>query len=324
MSTFTRPPPPQGPPPSYAIVTKVYRRSLRPVVLGISLVSAIWALVWGVASFRDISVDKDHAAKLEVFDIVLGTMYMVAFAVEFFGMTAAIVQKLPMIRIYAFLSLGTAVLITATELIRVIIHFAFKDTLISECIALAQGETITTRLGIWGQTTSTTLDLEDATDFCNSSWSHDSFSEIAWFIVAGLLSLLFASIAFAYYRQMLDPTSVVNATRAPVGQAPKHYNPPYVGGGFGFGGAPYGQGMGAGGYAPPPGPPPAQSQAYVPQYDPAKLPEYESGGYLEARDDKKGDDLKGGADPFADFETRRSSSEGSREREQDLHAVRIV
>ncbi|THH04075.1 hypothetical protein EW145_g5792 [Phellinidium pouzarii] len=306
MTTFTRPPPPQGAPPAYAMVTKVYRRSLRPIVVGIGLLAAIWALIWGIASFRDISIDKEHAAKLEVFDIVLGSLYMATFAIELFGLAAAVLQKLAMIRIYAFASLGVAVIITATELIRVIIHFAFKSTLINECIALSTNQTVETRVGIWG-TKTTTLNGEDASTFCNSAWSHDSFSEIAWFIVAGIASLLFASITFSYYRQMLDPTSVVNATRAPVGQMPEHYNPPYANGAFG-----YDVGVGAGGYAPPPGPPPAQSVAYVPQYDSAKLPEYERGGYLDASDDKKGDDLKGGTDPFADYETLRRNS-GSRE-----------
>ena len=120
---------------------------------------------------------------------------------------------------------------------------------------------------------------------------------------------------------MLDPSSSANTSRAP---PPQHYDPPYASGpyAFGYGNGPYG-GFGAGGYAPPPGPPPAQSQQYVPQYDAAKLPEYEQGGYSGAVGDKKGDDdLKGGEDPFSDFGGRRAS--GSRERTDDLDAVRRV
>ncbi|EJD01846.1 uncharacterized protein FOMMEDRAFT_20621 [Fomitiporia mediterranea MF3/22] len=310
MNTATRVPPPQGAPPSYAFVTRVYRRSLRPVVVFVSFLGGLWALVWGIASFRDISVDNDHAAKLEVFDIVLGSLYMATFVIELFGLAAASMQKLPMIRAYAFLSLGAAVVVIATELIRVIIHFVFKNTLISECQALVNGETITTRFGIWGTTTET-LDGQTAEEFCRDAWSHDSFSEIAWFIVTAILSLLFASIAFSYYRQMLDPSSIVNVSR---NAAPQHYNPPYAAGAYGYNNGPYG-GFGASGYGPPPGPPPAQSQAYVPQYDPAKLPDYEQGGYTGTTGDRKGDDdLKGGADPFSDFEHRKGSGEGSRDR----------
>lgn len=116
---------------------------------------------------------------------------------------------------------------------------------------------------------------------------------------------------------MLDPSSVVNTTRAP---PPQHYDPPYAAGPYAYG---YGGGFGSGGYAPPPGPPPAQSQAYVPQYDATKLPDYEQGGYTGTIGDRKADDdLKGGADPFSDFESRRAS--GSREREDDIGAIRRV
>ncbi|KAI5121937.1 hypothetical protein M0805_000266 [Coniferiporia weirii] len=300
MNTFTRPPPPQGAPPAYAMVTKVYRRSLRPVVVGATVLAAIWTLVWGVDSFKDISIDKNYAAKLEIFDIVLGSLYMATLAVELLGLLGAAMQSLRIMRIFAILSLGAAVIVSAAQLILVIIHFVFKDTLINECIALANGEGIGSRFSI--SSGSTTIQ-GDVSDFCHSAWSHDSVSEIAWFIVVALMSVLFSSIAFAYYRQLLDPTSVVNTARAPVAQhAPDHYTPPYAGGAFAYAG-------GAGGYAPPPGPPPAQSQVYVPQYDAAKLPEYERGGYLDTSDDKKMEDLKGGVDPFADFESQRGSGE---------------
>ena len=143
---------------------------------------------------------------------------------------------------------------------------------------------------------------------CDSAWRHDSFSEIAWFIVVGILSLLFAAIAFSYYRQMLDPTSPVNAARAPSAQAraaglyPEHYNPPYVPESDYYGNA-RGPGTGTGRYAPPPGPPPgaakADDEAYVPEYDPAKLPEYDvRGAYTAGASDKKSDAV----DPFADFD----------------------
>ncbi|OCB87290.1 hypothetical protein A7U60_g5619 [Sanghuangporus baumii] len=271
-----------------------------------------------IASFRDISVDDDLSVRLEIFDIVLGALYMTVLAVELFGLAAATMQKLPMIKIYAFLALGAAVIVSALGLIRVIIHFVFKNTLINECAALVEGDTITFRFGIWGTTTETLDDDESAQDLCKDAWNHDSFAEIAWFIVVTILSFLFASIAFSYYRQMLDPNSLKTVSRGV--PAPQHYNPPYAAGQYSYGNNPYGR-FGAGGYAPPPGPPPAaQSQAYVPEYDAAKLPEYDRGGYTGAAGDQKGDDLKGGADPFSDHEAGR----GSGERSEDPYAIRRV
>jgi len=301
---FSRPPPPQGgPPPTYAFVNRVYRRSLRPVILGTTFVAALWSLLWGIAAFRDISIDKQHATKLAVFDIVLGALYMATCAVELLGMAGAAFQRIFLVRIYSFLSLGVALIITATELIRVIVHFAFKSDLISECTALVTGDTIDERFGLWGPIDSQTLSPEDASNFCNSAWSHDSFSEILWLLIAAPFSLFFAAVSFAYYRQLLDPTSPANAARAPSAQArgglgggfPQHYNPPYA-----AGAGPYGGGDGT--FAPPPGPPPgAESSAYVPEYDPAKLPGY---GYSQAV--HVGKDGKDAAeDPFADFEANK-------------------
>lgn len=112
---------------------------------------------------------------------------------------------------------------------------------------------------------------------------------------------------------MLDPSYSRTQRQTVVGM-PTHYDPPY-GDAYnrGFGSGP-GLGQG-GGYAPPPGPPPAaQSTAYVPEYDPVKLPEYSAASEMDAVQygDKKGED------PFADFappQREREGGEGSRERD---------
>jgi hypothetical protein len=98
-----------------------------------------------------------------------------------------------------------------------------------------------------------------------------------------VLSLLFTSAAFGYYRQVIDPMSPANALRAPSNQArmdlfPPHYNRPYD---------PEYQPA----YAPPLGPPP--SDAKPPDYS------YTGGEYLGhgfEKDDKKEDD------PFSEYE----------------------
>jgi len=47
-----------------------------------------------------------------------------------------------------------------------------------------------------------------------------------------VIAMFFSSCAFAYLRQMLDPSSLTKASRAPsytnrAGQYPSHYNPAY-------------------------------------------------------------------------------------------------
>lgn len=104
-----------------------------------------------------------------------------------------------------------------------------------------------------------------------------------------VLAAFFCTIAFAYYKQLLNPTFGRSQARAPSQQFdnanatfPAHYNPPYLA----YNAPPQG------GFAPPPGPPPAGG------YDASKPPTYEGPGipgYGENKDNKD--------DPFADFET---------------------
>lgn len=108
-------------------------------------------------------------------------------------------------------------------------------------------------------------------------------------------------IAFAYYRQVLDPTSPANARRTPPSAQhnmaaaaqqpptfPEHYNPPYM-----AYDAPF---------APPAGPPPGQySSPYGPPQGPppdfGKPPMYTAGSDEHLRDIKDDKD-----DPFSDFD----------------------
>jgi len=100
---------------------------------------------------------------------------------------------------------------------------------------------------------------------------------------------MFASCAFGYYRQLLDPASVANAWRAPVRQDfnPHQYAPPYSGPNTYPAHAPYPPagptygGSNQGSWAPPPGPPPE-----------GKPPGYENWGY--------GAGNAGAKDPFGD------------------------
>ena len=103
-------------------------------------------------------------------------------------------------------------------------------------------------------------------------------------VVAGF----FATVAFAYFRQVLDPSSPANALRGPaqhrMGAFPSHYNRPYdlstSGGGPGY----YA-------YPAPQGPPPShQEDAFVPPYE-GKPPGYVQGAY-------KGDVGYGGKDDY--------------------------
>ena len=90
------------------------------------------------------SVRTDEANKLALFAVVLGIMYAVVTGIETFGVLTAVSvrrtqwfdcalvsfidvqQRLWMARTYAFLSVGSALVVVAAAFMRVITHFVLK------------------------------------------------------------------------------------------------------------------------------------------------------------------------------------------------------
>ncbi|EJD51822.1 hypothetical protein AURDEDRAFT_111420 [Auricularia subglabra TFB-10046 SS5] len=255
----TRPPIPTGNPPTYAFVTRVYKRSLRPVVIISAVTGAVWTLLWWVSNFQDINTDKANSLPMFVpFDIALGALFMGAFTIEVFGVFAATTQRLPLVRIYSFLTLIAAALVFGAQVISIVLDFKYKNTLLRMCTEANTNRTITYTRGWWGLVRKT-LTAEEARNFCNSVLNRNIFADFAWLIVSTILSLLFASIVFAYYRQLLDPASMAYP-RAPSDQIRMQAFQ---------------------GYPAPAGPPPGRGYAaedYVPPYDPHKLPGYDAQG----------------------------------------------
>jgi len=267
----------------------VYRSNLRPVIIAIGSLSALWSLFSGIGFFRSINIDKQEGVpKLATFAIVLGAVYMAIFLIETIGVIAAISQRLALVRFYAYLSLAAIVLTTGGSLFQVIVHFTSKSDILKECTDLTNGGSFAVYpFGIFGPSRHETIDLEDADAWCRSQYDRSSWQDIVSLLIYIFLTVSFAMLAWGYYRQVLDPTSVVNAIRAPSHQFnvyPAHYNPPYnasvpnLGYGYPAGAPPPQQ------YAPPPGAPPASRDMGAPK-----------AGY-GADDDKE--------NPFADFDER--------------------
>jgi hypothetical protein len=274
--------------------------------------SALWTLLWASSLFRDIAIDKhNNFPKLATLSLVMAVMFMVACLIEALGFVAALTQRLALIRIYAPGSVLSCLLVVAASLIGVVVHFTNKNDLITECVNIATGEEVDFRFGWFGPSVHDTLTRPEAEAFCQDGWNHDSWSTIVSLLIDAGLGVLFSAIAFAYYRQSLDPASAANTFRAPPNQMrggayPEHYNPPYN---SSVPNLPYGAGPSA--YAPPPGPPPAFAGAGYSNDDLGKPPGYEGGDYgskFGASKDLK-DDSKD--DPFADFEG--TSTRGERD-----------
>jgi len=194
--------------------------------------AGLWSLFSGIGFFRNVSYYEDGGATvLRILSIVLGALYMVGAAIEAFGMFAAITQKLTPVRIFAWLSALIVVIIAGIGLARIVIHFTKKDTIIDICTNAADGRSFV-YTGFWGPITSGRMDRATAEDWCKRSWDRGSWIEIVAFIATTLLAALFASVAFGFYRQLLDPSGVHNSMRVPASAVradayPSAYAPPY-------------------------------------------------------------------------------------------------
>lgn len=224
-------------------------------------------MTWSISAFQDLGVDKQHIAHLTAFDIVLGALYAAVAVIMWFGLISAVTQKLQFVRLFTFLALIAALLTFVGEILRIVLHFVFKNGLIQECTDLSTGAIVSSGgLGFWGGVRTDSLTPAQASQFCNDNWSHNTFTVFAWFIATTIVSFLTCGVVFGYYHQLLDPTSVASRyPRAPSGNYrmnafPTPYNP-----------APYDPQYNSRAYAPPSGPPPTD---YVPAYDAHKLPGY--------------------------------------------------
>lgn len=275
--------PPTGAPPAYSYVMRVYKRSLRPVVLATAVVAALWSLALAVSGYKELTTDEnDNFHKLVPLAAVQGALYTVVLLFQGFGIAAAATQRTRLIRIFTYLSALSTLLAVGVAFMRVITHFTFKSDLIAECEVLALNGSVDSMFGFWEPSPGSDLDASDAVSYCNDQWSHDSWAEILLLILLIVVGLLFTSIAFAYYRQVIDPTSPVNSSRAPANQVRMDEFPSYN--------APYDVPA----YAPPAGPPPFEGEG--------KPPQYNYGGYTSFEDNKaKEEDSKN--DPFSGYVT---------------------
>ncbi|KAK7042494.1 DBR1 domain-containing protein, partial [Favolaschia claudopus] len=260
----SRPPPPSGA-PRFGF-NRVYRTNLRPLVLAVSALAALWTLLSCIGFFRSISTDKSEGVpKLATFAIVLGAVYIVLSLIEISGFVAALTQRLPLVRIYAYLSLVGIFLTVAGGIFQVVVHFTSKSDILKECTSLTNGRTVAIYpFGFFGPSRHDTISVAEADAWCRDAYNRNSWQDIVSLLIYIFLSVSFSMLAWGYYRQVLDPTSVVNFQRA--AQPPNAYPmqhqqqyQPYNASVPNLGyNAPYANPQPT--FAPPPGPPPDASK----------------------------------------------------------------
>lgn len=182
---------PDAPPPPYALQrflpSTTRRTNLRNVVLVIAFFSAsecpfgtkerqysprhqltlvspaVWALIVGASYIRSRNRDS-LPATLQLPYLVLAILYFVCTAIEIFGVAAAYRASVPLVRAYFWAAATSAVIVSACEVVRTVLHFTKKGEIVAACIDsystdVARG----------------TYSSSDVSSFCNDSWRNSSY-----------------------------------------------------------------------------------------------------------------------------------------------------
>ncbi|KAF9813410.1 hypothetical protein IEO21_05644 [Rhodonia placenta] len=137
-------------------------------------------------------------------------------------------QRMWMARIYAPLSIVTALATVGTDLFRVIVDFVLKNELIDECTKIAQSDTDFKRFVFWGPTFETKLNQSEASTHCHNDWNLRSSLEITIFILDALGVALSSSLVLAWAYHLHESARLEIVTR-PSGREDAclaHYKPP--------------------------------------------------------------------------------------------------
>jgi len=243
-----------GPPPSYGLIRRYYRHSLRPLLLGLTSLSFIAGVIWCASSFKDKDNDSRINPKIWTYDIVFGSIFAALSAIELFGFVAAWRQRVSLMTIYSLLSVISALAVIALEILSIAIDFMFKNDMITECTREVTTPDFVDCFGYWCSNRSKTQ--AEGNRYCHHQWTKIVIGDFVWFFIALFCGTLFSYMAFAYQHELRNVGRPLNPQRYAMQDYPVH-------------GLDYQ-------YPPPPGPPPPiDSHSSNPYDDTSKPPDYE-------------------------------------------------
>ncbi|KDN51988.1 hypothetical protein K437DRAFT_254729 [Tilletiaria anomala UBC 951] len=214
MDDRSRDAPPSGPPPAYqTVVRKVYAGSIRLPMLVICIITEIYLCWSGGAQIGSVR-RYGFTGMLATLSIVQGSLYVGAGIIEFIGVLACVLERIPLARIYAPLSIVALVSTCASQLIGIVVHFTEKQPLLQACTNYNTGRTDQDWYSGWllwptsGDGSSAPISAQQASSYCSKRWSGSSAGEIIGLIVTIIVGLIFVSLSFMYLRELLDPGSL--------------------------------------------------------------------------------------------------------------------
>jgi len=187
-------------PPSYSLIRRYYRRSLRPLLLGWTLLSFIAGVVWCAFSFKNKDNDSRINPKIWTFGIVFGSVFAALSVIEFFGFIAAWRRRVSLMRVYSVLSVVTVLAVIALGIPAIVLNFMFKNDIIVECTREVTTPDSKECIGYWCSDRKRTQD--EGNRYCHHQWSRLVVAAFVGFFIALICTTLFSYMAFAYLHEL--------------------------------------------------------------------------------------------------------------------------
>ncbi|GAA6020368.1 hypothetical protein JCM11491_000327 [Sporobolomyces phaffii] len=185
-------------PPAYArfIPSRAVRKDLRPAVLLVAAFSCVYGVIAAAAVLRRRDNYGGHLPNsLDTIYLVLAVLYCVCAAIEAFGVAAAYRASIRLVRTYFYGAASVALIVTAAEVLRLVVHFTQKSAILKAC-----ADSYATDV------TSGSASTADVTAYCQASWQNATYLDVALLVFSLIVSFFFASLAASYLHQLKNPS----------------------------------------------------------------------------------------------------------------------
>lgn len=187
---------------------EIQRANWRNVVIAVAGINALRFVIHAVNCFQDGQADKQlHAPRLAHTSCITGCLYAITAVIQVFGLLSTMSQRISLIRVYAYLSFLSALLIVIAGFVGAVSFFAFSDELVHECATLAVMGSVQTKDLFRGKPwkfRNPTPTIARA--HCVSAWTRASISKVFSVVLFSFIpAAFFFLLVFMYYRQVTDP-----------------------------------------------------------------------------------------------------------------------
>ncbi|GAA5982086.1 hypothetical protein JCM5350_000639 [Sporobolomyces pararoseus] len=175
----------------------------------------VYGIIAGAAVLRRRQgYDGNLPSSLETIYLVLAILYFTCSAIEAFGVVAAYKASIKLVRSYFYGTAGVALIVTAAEVMRVVVHFSQKSAILKAC-----QDSYASDISSGSATSSQVV------SYCADSWRNATYLDIALLVFSLIISFFFASLAASYLHQLKNPALL--RTHAPNLAPSANYASPY-------------------------------------------------------------------------------------------------